>query len=65
MASKTALEHSKRTPSRLREAEQTASDGVGRGRGPPRRPKMAPAWPKTAQEASKRPPRLSNAQWNF
>eukprot|EP00959_Pyramimonas_sp_CCMP1952_P270125 5646909-Pyramimonas_sp.AAC.1 len=40
MASKTALEHSRRAPSRLREAPQTASDG------PPRRPKMARRRPK-------------------
>eukprot|EP00959_Pyramimonas_sp_CCMP1952_P410388 8600566-Pyramimonas_sp.AAC.1 len=54
MASKTALEYSKRAPNRRRKAPQTASDGVRRARGSPRRPKLARSWPKTAQEASKR-----------
>eukprot|EP00959_Pyramimonas_sp_CCMP1952_P425668 8916222-Pyramimonas_sp.AAC.1 len=51
MASKTALEHSKRVPGRPREAPQTASDGLGRAT---KTAKMALRWPKTAQEASKR-----------
>eukprot|EP00959_Pyramimonas_sp_CCMP1952_P380331 7967931-Pyramimonas_sp.AAC.1 len=51
MASKTALEHSKRTPSRPPKRLPTASDGPGAHQ---KRPKMALRWPKMAQEASKR-----------
>eukprot|EP00959_Pyramimonas_sp_CCMP1952_P286402 5988564-Pyramimonas_sp.AAC.1 len=57
MASKTALGHPKRAPSRPREALTTASEGVRRDRRPPRRPKEALRWPKTAQDAAKRSPR--------